>query len=376
MKTISYTFGSNINVDELRKLISFISPDVLSYDIKDSNLILSVEDTANEKTIISNANLITQNYLSAIEKEEMVFAQKPELQFIAPEKILESELIHTFNSGLIGLNKQAIFLFRYFDYIFKSIALSLNATEKMYPVLLPMKGYEKTGYLKTSPQYSIFCCCPNEEISELMQLSDSIDMKRLTDPQEALSPAACFHTYLEYTDKQLPEPILITFIQNVFRNEGRFNWSDFGRLKDYHVREIVFIGSTDYVVDMREKILSRTIEILKELGIYSSISIATDPFIVPKMQKFKKLQLQDATKFELRLSYSKDQQISCASFNLHGTAFSHPFNISVNGIDETVTGCVGFGIERWVLAFLCQFGIEPDKWPLKIREAFDNEKCC
>lgn len=141
----------------------------------------------------------------------------------------------------------------------------------------------------------------------------------------------------------------------------------FGRLKDYHVREIVCIGSDDFVVEMRTKILNETISILEDLELSSSISIASDPFILPKMQKYKKLQHQESSKLELRLNYSKDEQLSCTSFNLHGTSFSHPFNIEVKGCGETVTGCVGYGIERWVLAFMCQYGLEVNNWPQKIR---------
>lgn len=88
------------------------------------------------------------------------------------------------------------------------------------------------------------------------------------------------------------------------------------------------------------------------------------------MQKFKKIQIIDSSKYELRINYSDENQLSCASFNLHGTAFSYPFVILVDGCDETVTGCVGLGIERWVLAFLCQFGIEIDGWPEQIGRVY------
>ena len=38
-----------------------------------------------------------------------------------------------------------------------------------------------------------------------------------------------------------------------FRNEGRFNYSEIGRLMGYHVREIVMIGSADFVSNIRKE---------------------------------------------------------------------------------------------------------------------------
>ena len=42
-------------------------------------------------------------------------------------------------------------------------------------------------------------------------------------------------------------------------------------------------------------------------------------------------------------------------------------------MDEVVTGCVGFGLERWVIAFLSQFGAEPDNWPQSIKKKWENQ---
>lgn len=103
------------------------------------------------------------------------------------------------------------------------------------------------------------------------------------------------------------------------------------------------------------------------------ILVASDPFVMPKMQKYKKIQLMENSKYEIRLNVSEKDQISTTSFNLHGTAFSHPFNISISEVDEVVTGCVGFGLERWVIAFLSQFGVESDKWPQSIKEEWENQ---
>ena len=169
--------------------------------------------------------------------------------------------------------------------------MSINGQEVSYPTLLPIETLYKTGYLK--PPNIVFCCCPKENFSELEKLSsaykDRSEIKEiLTEPQFTLSPAACFHTYEHLKDTELPRPQVFTFKQSVFRNEGRLNWDDFGRLRDYHVRETVFIGSEAFVNESREKMAEATIDFIKDIGLDARLSIAYDPFVMPKMQKFKR----------------------------------------------------------------------------------------
>ena len=59
------------------------------------------------------------------------------------------------------------------------------------------------------------------------------------------------------------------------------------------------------------------------------------------------LQTKYEQKYELRIPI-KDRDVSIASFNFHGHHFSIPFKF--DNSRKNVSGCVGFGIERWVAA--------------------------
>lgn len=187
------------------------------------------------------------------------------------------------------------------------------------------------------------------------------------------TPSACFHTYIEYQNQTLDKNSVITFKQNVFRNEGRLNYKEKGRLMDYHVREIVFIGDEKFVEKQRLQLMKDSEVFMKEHQLEGDISLATDSFVLPKMQMYKTIQKIDKTKYEMHLNVEKDKNISVASFNLHGKAFTDPFNISVKDTD-TVTGCVGFGLQRWVIAFVCQYGWDEQNWPEKIKKAYMQKK--
>jgi seryl-tRNA synthetase len=62
--------------------------------------------------------------------------------------------------------------------------------------------------------------------------------------------------------------------------------------------------------------------------------------------------------------------ISTASFNLHGKAFTDPFNISVKNCKDTVTGCIGFGLQRWLTAFISQYNWDDNNWPEIIKQEY------
>ncbi len=104
----------------------------------------------------------------------------------------------------------------------------------------------------------------------------------------------------------------------------------------------------------------------------AKIITASDPFILPRMQKLKKMQIKESSKYELRMAYTEEEDMSVASFNIHGTAFTYPFDIKIKNLEETVTGCVGYGLERLVLAFLSQYGENVSNWPEDLQKEYEK----
>lgn len=374
MKRIEIDFDDSMDIKEFCKLVGFLSEHILGYKVLGKTLILKIDDELDEKEVVSDIKELSRNYISNNNIEKTVYENKVNLK----KYYDEISSIHYFDDGMFSLSRQALFLFEYFQKTFREFVNNefsekeCDIVHKIYPVLLPVSAYKKTGYLKRTPQYTIFCCSACENIKTLKEI-DKIDVSEyksiVNNPNFTLSPSACFHVYEELKDKVLPNKTIVTFTQSVFRNEGRFNFKEFGRMRDYHVREVVFIGDENFVESSRERLIEATKRFVNELQLDAKITIASDPFILPQMQKFKKIQAIDRSKYELRLSYSSEEDMSVASFNLHGSAFTRPFNIKVKNVD-TVTGCIGFGLERFVLAFLSQYGENAKDWPAQVRKEY------
>lgn len=355
------------------KMLSFVSESIIGYNVDENEIQIHIDKKENIKEVERKLNKILGKFLknANIVKDKVIWTNyRDKRTYHAHEEIYKSNLIQKVGDGLISLNGNAIFLFQYFDMKFAEIARNLGAEEKFYPTLLPLDESRKTGYFTTSPQYLMFCSSVKEDI-EVMEHLRNVENNDLPNyinqPNYTLSPAACFHTYVEYKNQTVKKAFVTTFNQNVFRFEGRFNWNDFARLCDYHVREIVFFGEQKDVLKLREDVLHASIEFLKAMDIDAQISSTCDPFIVPSMQKYKKYQLNQEVKYELQLNHTEEDTIAVASYNLHGKAFTEPFHIQVESCDNPVTGCVGFGIERWVLAFLSQYGCDVKDWPDEIQ---------
>jgi len=376
---LEYLIEDNVDIGELRKAICFLSEDICDFKFEGSTLLLEMKnDSISKEEMFEKLKKVVSKYKYGSE-ENQIFLYQNQSKTKYYDKEVE-EKVFAFDDGMICLQDKSLFLFRYFIHEFQKMDKSIdeNYEEKVYPVLLPVEEYQKTGYIKRTPQYALFCCSPYENIDLLENLNSKVSEGSakdiLKEPEYSLSPSACFHTYIQYKNKVLSSPKIISFTQNVFRNEGRLNYSDFGRLRDYHVREIVFIGDTHYVECNRRLLLDKTITFLKDLDLDGDISVASDPFILPKMQKFKKIQLEEKSKYELHLYCNEHKKISVASFNLHGKAFTDPFHIKVKGVTNCQTGCIGFGIERWILAFLSQYGFQTENWPAKVREEYEKNE--
>lgn len=373
MKNIEIKIGEKVDIVEFAKSLSFVSDDIVDYSIDDSNQVkVVVSENADIEKIQSDLQSAIGKYKCNNAQPSILYEYREKKDFPADGK--ENSSIIAFGEGQIGFDKKGLFLLDYFDKYFSGIALEKGAIEKSYPVLLPVDDYSMTGYLKKSPQHALFCSAVNNNMDDLQKVDESVKnrvlVKHIREPYYALSPSACFHTYLEYKNKNLEENTLITFKQNVFRNEGRLNYKEKGRLCDYNVREIVMIGSEEYIQSMREYFLNKTAEFMEKYKLIGNISVASDSFVIPKMQIYRKIQRIDRSKYEMHLKMDKDADLSTASFNLHGSAFTDPFNIKVNNVNDTVTGCVGYGLHRLVLAFFAQYGNNVENWPDEIAEKY------
>jgi hypothetical protein len=73
-------------------------------------------------------------------------------------------------------------------------------------------------------------------------------------------------------------------------------------------------------------------------------------------------------KYELRLRVAPDgRSVAAASFNNHEQHFGRAFSIMLPSGEFAHSGCIAFGWERWVIAFVNQHGPDEESWPDVVR---------
>ena len=230
------------------------------------------------------------------------------------------------------------------DDIFRNEALALGAKEYHIPAMIDQDVLSKCGYFATFPQHLTIAAHAKRDAYHKIAEENRICDDTATVSQSYFTPAACLHIYPMFENQDLSQKIITTKAR-VYRYEDE-HFDGTTRFWDFTVREIVFIGNSDYVLECLEYMKSITLKYIAKIGLSAEICSASDNFYPSKRNSIKqKLQLSNSLKFELSVLLN-DNYVAISSFNYHDTHFSKPFHFDKKG--SVVTGCIGYGLERWV----------------------------
>jgi seryl-tRNA synthetase/acyl carrier protein len=303
------------------------------------------------------------------------------------------------SAGQAALSGLALDVFVAVDRTVARWASSLGATEHRYPSLIDLRVLERAGQIESFPQHLTVASHP-ERIAQATQSPAVIpsgaakrrsrgiaaipvegplvrDHGDSSTPQPsaaplgmttALAPAVCYHAYPEWEGKTLgPVPEVLTAVGRCYRYEGG-NHVPLERLWDFTMREIIILGTRDQVEELRQSLVRHVSELVATLELDATIDAATDPFFTAGDEGRRLMQQAGALKHELMLTVANNgRAIAAASFNNHHDYFGTRFGISLAGGSPAHSGCVAFGLERWVLALLAQHGVNEHDWPSAAR---------
>jgi seryl-tRNA synthetase len=222
-------------------------------------------------------------------------------------------------------------------------ATGLDAVALRPSPCLPPGVPERCGYLDSFPHHAT------------VATPMASGAARNSEGRALLTPAACYHVYPLLEGARLVVPAVYTIRATCFRHEECF--LPLERQWAFTMREIVCVGSNEDVARFLETTRATVSGWCQMLGIRVAARQATDPFFDPKSSPGWLMQRLLPLKTEL---VSGDLAIS--SFNAHQSYFGDIFDIQQGGCSAW-TGCVAFGLERWLLALIRQHGREPGRWP-------------
>ncbi len=238
-----------------------------------------------------------------------------------------------------------------------------------YPPLLPRATFDRIGYLGTFPQLAgtVFSFAGDERDHAALRRTiadgDSYESAlSLTDL--ALTPACCYPVYPSAMGR-LPEAGRIFELRSYcFRHEPSV---DPMRLQVFRQREHVCLGTPAQVQAWRAKWLDRVPQFFAELGLTASTDVANDPFFGRAGRLMASAQLEQELKFEFSIAvYGEEFPTACGSLNYHQEHFGELFDIETAEGDAH-SACIGFGLERGVVALFARHGTDVAFWPESVR---------
>ena len=256
---------------------------------------------------------------------------------------------------------------------------AFKAKDGHFPAMIDADTLQKCGYFDSHPNAVTFLGNVIEDFDaiEEFRVANSCSEGAVLPPTHhmhvdgmCLNPAACFPCYPTLAGKVYETGECHTWLGRVFRYESR-NINGLDRLYEFNVRELVFVGTEDYCRDVRTKALPIVEELAGMVDIDCSVQTATDPFFATVSAAKKFFQAAQEVKNEIKIpalaSDGTVKKLACGSINLHGNFFGKRFGFHTKSGEPATTGCVGLGIERWVLAAFTQHGFEPSRWPAAVR---------
>ena len=258
-----------------------------------------------------------------------------------------------------------------FDGLITHLAKDDAAEFFVFPPVIDRTIIEKTAYLDSFPNLAgtVFSFFGNER--EAKALSAKVtggepwaDTQGMT--EVCLNPAACYPIYPTMTGTLPEKGRLITMFQWVYRHEPSMEPT---RMQSFRVREFVRAGEPEAVVAWRDMWLQRGVDLLESLGLPAKSDVAADPFFGRTGKMLANNQIDQKLKFEVLIPViSMEKPTACCSFNYHQEKFGDVFDIRTADANVAHTACLGFGLERCVMALFKTHGFRPSEWPEKVRK--------
>jgi seryl-tRNA synthetase len=300
------------------------------------------------------------------------FHEDPMAELLARGEVYEEE------TGVYSLGPLVTRLVEFFESRFLILADEFDARPYRFPTLISAKMLDRVDYFSAFPHSLTFATHLREDLDVINRFAQEthyhedelkVPSESLSRIQTLLSPAVCNHLYFSLADHPLPDGKLIaTAVGHCFRYEST-NLTSLERMWNFTMREVIFVGSKDFVLENREKSRLYMQKIFEEIELAYHVETANDPFFVGEFRKQVAFQTAFQLKYEIRAQMPfKDSTLAVGSYNYHQDFFGRHLNITLPDGKPAHTGCTAFGLERIVYAFLSQFGFDRANWPKVVRE--------
>jgi len=364
---------------------AFIHPAVVDVNETGGSWYFSLSEDVAEEALKKGLEKLAERYKTAREfNPDPVFTikqPKGDWGYSDFGDLEKAGTVHEIHQGLYIFRDPLSRLIRFLDHeIVSRFAAPFDASEETYPNCMPLSSLGKAEHLSSFPEHLHFLAHLSRNLDVLDGFAETaksekgetvLETAELSAVELVHNPSTCYHCYASRQGTTVPGNMAVTAITKCHRFEAA-NHKDFGRLLEFSMREIIFLGHPDYVRDCREKSIELIKEFAEDWSLFGELVQSNDPFFTNDFSAKAGQQQRMAMKFEYQMAIPRqDKKLSVLSSNLHGGTFGKAFSMRRQG-GPLHTGCLAFGIERLALSILAQHGTNPSGWPATLTESFHS----
>ncbi len=242
----------------------------------------------------------------------------------------------------------------------------------------------RTGHLEGLPGEFYYVAEPKsrdpadwERFTDLVKITRAVPEEELarlvTGPVAVNCYAQCPTIYWwlsgrTIADETLPLKVYDrTAISNRYESGGRHGLE---RVDEFHRIEPVFVGTPEQLLPLREDLLARYRHVFDDLLELEWRTAWVTPFYLQQSGgggvEDDRERVRGTIDFEAYLPYrgprEKAEWLEFQNLSIVGEKYTKAFTIRPQK-GTLWSGCSGIGLERWLIAFLAQKGLDPEGWP-------------
>lgn len=263
----------------------------------------------------------------------------------------------------------------------ENIVHPLGFTEVIEPMHVSFETWLKTGHLEGMPGEIYYICEPKsrdpkewERFIDLVKITKEVPaeelVKNLKPPRDGVVYAQCPNIYASMRGKTIAEESLPLLLFEHYVPSNRYESGGkhgIERVDEFHRIEIVYIGRKEQLVDIRDQLIERYKHVFNNILELEWRMAKVTPFYMQQagIVGNEEEKSKGTIDFEAWLPYRGDRNKEWLEFqniSIVGDKYTKAFNIKGQK-SELWSGCSGIGLERWMVSFLAQKGLNPDNWP-------------
>jgi seryl-tRNA synthetase len=263
-----------------------------------------------------------------------------------------------------------------FNDLVSDVAKDDGAETRTYPPIVNRHVIEKNNYLESFPHLcgTVFSFFGKEiEARQMAQRAAAGEAwsSHLAITDVCMTPAICYPLYPTLAGRLPKGGRLFSMLGWAYRHEPS---DEPTRMQSFRMREFIRAGTPDQVVEWRDMWLQRGLTLLRSLGLDANSDVASDPFFGRGGKMMAANQKEQRLKFEVLIPViSKENPTACCSFNFHQDHFGSKWGIQTADGETANTACLGFGLERIVMALFKTHGCNVERWPADVRQRLWRE---